>query len=171
MLGDSATTVVVIIIVTVILFVFPLMTMADQTDKATQLQAQTIVTNFVDEVKKTGVITQEDYDNLITELSALGEVYDVAITVQKVDGNSSKKQNASYVTIGDNRYIVMYNTQVTESFPLYLSEGDIIVTTADKISFSISDELRNAVYRVTGSDQNAKRLEASGMVTTTATNN
>ena len=115
--------------------------------------------------------TQEDYDNLITELSALGEVYDVAITVQKVDGNSSKKQNASYVTIGDNRYIVMYNTQVTESFPLYLSEGDIIVTTADKISFSISDELRNAVYRVTGSDQNAKRLEASGMVTTTATNN
>ena len=50
MLGDSATTVVVIIIGTVILFVFPLMTMADQTDKATQLQAQTIVTNFVDEV-------------------------------------------------------------------------------------------------------------------------
>lgn len=168
---NTAQTIVVIFTGTIILFIFPLMTMADQTDKATQLQAQTIVTNFVDEVKKTGVITQEDYDNLIYELSALGEVYDVAITVQKVDGNSSKKQDATYVTIGDNRYIVMYNTQVTESFPLYLSEGDIIITTADQISFSIGAELRNAVYRVTGNDQNAKRAEASGMVPTTTTAN
>ena len=168
---NTAQTIVVIFTGTIILFIFPLMTMADQTDKATQLQAQTIVTNFVDEVKKTGVITQEDYDNLIYELSALGEVYDVAITVQKVDGNSSKKQDATYVTIGDNRYIVMYNTQVTESFPLYLSEGDIITVTGDQISLSIGDQFRNAVYRVTGSDQNARKIEAAGMVPTTTTTN
>ena len=52
--GDTLIVVVVIILGAVILFVFPLMTMSDNTDDITQLTVETAVTEFVDDIRTTG---------------------------------------------------------------------------------------------------------------------
>ena len=53
-LDDTLTTVVAIGLSGVLMFGFPLMTMADRTDDISQLAAETSTTEYVDDVRTTG---------------------------------------------------------------------------------------------------------------------
>ena len=64
-MGDSLGTVIVIAIAAILMFVFPVMTMADRTDDVSQLTVQTETTEFVDEIRTTGKITPEKYDQFV----------------------------------------------------------------------------------------------------------
>lgn len=169
-MGDSAMAVVAIIVATIIMGIFPLMAMANQTDKTTNLTVQTATTELVNKVRATGKLSGNDYDNFISELSATGNSYDASITVQIADGNLAKKEGNS----SDKIYYNKYNTQVMEeiygdnglSRTMNLKEGDVISVTVKNTNTTIAQQLRNFMYKVIGNSSSAITAEASGMVTT-----
>ena len=155
-MGDSATTIIAIFLAAILMFVFPLMTMADKTDDTVKLTVQTATTDFTNKVRTTGYLSQEDYDNFILTLSSTNNSYDAEIVVQKIDENPAKKAGGATVQIGDNVYYTMYTTQVLESLPLNTNN-------------TIATQLRNFMYKVTGNESKAITAQSSGIVTKTTT--
>ena len=173
-MGDSAMTVVAIFLAAILMFVFPLMTMANKKDDVSVLEAQKATTEFVDKIKTTGIITQSDYDNFTTALAATGNTFDINIEVQKLDENPAKKETSIYTTIGDNVYYTIYTTQILDTIKdsnLALNEGDIVSVSVENTNVTIGQELRNFLYRVTGNKSGTVTASDSGIVTTNGSAN
>lgn len=165
-MGDSAVTIIAIFLAAILMFVFPLMTMADKSDDVSQLSVQTSTTEFTNKIRTTGSITQEDYDNFILTLAATGNSYNAEITVQKLDQNPAKKESSGD-RIGQNVYYTMYTTQVLDSLPLSLTEGDIVTVNVENTNTTIAGQLRNFMYKVTGNSTGNIVAQESGIVTKT----
>ncbi len=164
-------TIVVIVISIVVLFVGPVMTMADKTDDAVNLTVQSATTEFVNKIKKTGKLTQDDYDNFILTLSATGNTYDVEIILQILDENPAKKSNGARQVIGDNVYYSKYTSQVLDELSsgvISLKEGDIVIVRVKNSNRTPAAEFRNGAYKVTGNDSSTIKAEDSGVVGKTA---
>ncbi len=173
-MGDSAMVIVAIFLAAILMFVFPLMTMADKKDDVSVLEAQKATTEFVDTIKTTGLITQESYDNFTTALAATGNAFDINVEVQKLDENPAKKQTAASATIGDNVYYTIYTTQILDTIKesnLALNEGDIVSVSVENTNVTIGQELRNFLYKVTGNKSGTVTASDSGIVTTNGSAN
>ena len=173
-MGDSAMVIVAIFLAAILMFVFPLMTMANKKDDVSVLEAQKATTEFVDKIKTTGIITQSDYDNFTTALAATGNTFDINIEVQKLDENPAKKETSIYTTIGDNVYYTIYTTQILDTIKdsnLALNEGDIVSVSVENTNVTIGQQLRNFMYKVTGNNSSAVTASASGIVTTNGSAN
>lgn len=175
-MGDSAVTIVAIFLAAILMFVFPLMTMADKSDDVSQLSIQTSTTEFTNKIRTTGAITQEDYDNFAQTLAATGNSYQVEMTVKKLDQNPAKKASGDGTTIGDNVYYTMYTKQVLEGIStdsnkvLSLNEGDIVSISVENTNTTIASQLRNFMYKVTGKSSGNIVAQESGIVTKTKSN-
>lgn len=172
-MGDSAITIVAIFLSAILMFVFPLMTMADKTDDTTAMTVKSATTSFTNEIRTTGRLSQEDYDNFVLTLASTGNSYDPEITIMKLDSNPAKKESGDTTSIGDNTYYIIYTTQILESIkdkPLALAEGDIVTVKVQNTNVTIANQLRNFMYKVTGKGDGTIAAESSGMVTKSATN-
>lgn len=166
-LGDSATIIITIVLASIIMFVWPLMTMADKKDDVSTAFVQASTTDLVDSVRTTGRLDQDKYDTFLQELASSGEAYDVEVTIYVLDENPSKKTTSNYQTIGDNVYYVMYTTQVMEALQkgtLVLKEGDQIKVSVKRTSTTLGEQLRNFLYRVTGNGT-VELASDSGIIT------
>ena len=166
-MGDSAVTIIAIFLAAILMFVFPLMTMADKSDDVSQLSIQTATTDFTNKIRTTGYISQDDYDNFVLTLASTGNSYNAEITVQKLDQNPAKKESGTTTTIGQNVYYTMYTTQVLDSLPLSLTEGDIVSVNVQNTNTTIAGQLRNFMYKVTGNSTGNIVSQESGIVTKT----
>lgn len=170
-MGDSAMTIAAIFIAAILMFVFPLMTMADKNDDVAQLSAQKATTEFVNTVRNTGKLTQDGYDRLVEALAATGNSYDVEMSIQHLDENPAKKSTHGKETIGDNVYYTDYTTQILDNLAgnsyIPLKEGDIISVNVQNTNTTIATQLRNFIYKVTGNSDRTIAASESGMVTTT----
>lgn len=172
-MGNTAVTIIGIFLSGILLFVVPVMTMAEKKDETSNLSAQTATTEFTNKIRTSGVLSQEDYDNFIMSLAATGNAYDVEITIQKLDENPAKKSSGSTVTIGDKVYYVLYTTQVLDqlasatSHTMYLNEGDIISVKVKNTNKTQYEEFRDSVYRASDQEAGAITAQSAGMVTKT----
>ena len=171
-MGDTTITIIAIFLAAILMFVFPLMAMSDRTDDISQLAVQTATTEFVDNVRTTGILTDSAYSQYVQEISSTGNTYDVEIEIQVLDENPGKKATQTETTkIGENVYYSIYTTQILEyldsngSYPL--KEGDIISVTATNTNTTISQQLKNAFYKVTGNDTYQISAQHAGIVTVT----
>ena len=167
-MGDSAMVVVAIFLAAILMFVFPLMTMADKKDDVTTLAVQTATTEFVDDIRTTGKITKEKYDNFVQTLAATGNSYDVEITTQILDDNPAKKETNVSMKIGDNVYYTKYTTQILDELKkgnVILKEGDMVSVEVKNTNITIAQQLRNFMYKVTGNDSAEITASDSGIVT------
>lgn len=171
-MGDSAMTIVAIFVAAILMFVFPLMTMADKNDDVAQLSVQTATTEFTNTVRNTGKLTQDAYDKFVETLAATGNSYDVEMTIQHLDENPAKKSTQGKETIGENVYYTDYTTQIIDTLgnkgSISLKEGDIISVNVKNTNTTIATQLRNFIYKVTGDNSKTITASESGMVTTTA---
>ncbi len=156
-MGDSLITVVAIFLAAILMFIFPLMSLAERNDDISQLAVQTATTEFVDNVRTTGVMTLEDYDDYLSEISATGNSFDIEVLIQQLDENPGVKVTQAEATkIGENLYYNMYTTQVEQQLDstgrIVLKEGDIITVTARNTNQTISQMLRNFFYMISGND-------------------
>lgn len=165
-MGDSAMAVVAIFLAAILMFVFPLMTMADKKDDVTTLAVETSTTEFTNQIRTTGKITQERYDSFIQTLASTGNSYDVEIKIEKVDENPAKKETSSTAKIGENVSYTMYTAQILGQLPLTLNEGDIVSVSVKNTNVTIGQQLRNFMFRITGNESSAVAASASGIVTT-----
>ena len=67
-MDDTLVTIIGIIAASIIMFIAPLILIADRSDDISQLLAQTATSEFVNEVIKTGKITLDNYQRFISSL-------------------------------------------------------------------------------------------------------
>ena len=176
MTGDTFIIVIVIGLTAVLMFVFPLMTMADRTDDVSQLTVQTATTEFVDNIRSTGKIAPEDYNTFIQTITSTGNTYDVEIEVQVLDENPGKKTSQTERDkIGENVYYSVYTSQILDVVSpdvgtpksYNLKEGDIVAITVRNTNLTMSQQLKNFFYTVTGNNTYTIAASDAGFVTTT----
>ena len=114
-MGDSLITVVAIFLAAILMFIFPLMSLAERTDDISSLAVQTATTEFVDTARTTGKITLEEYDAYLSNIASTGNTFDVEILIQQLDENPGVKTTQAEATkIGENLYYNIYTTQVQQ---------------------------------------------------------
>jgi len=181
-MGDSLMTVIAIFIATILMFVFPLMSVSERSDDIAQLAAQTATVEFVDKVSSTGKITSSDYDAFVQALAATGNTYDIELEAKILDENPGKKVTwAAGNKIGENVYYSQFTSQIIDQiFPKdtngniqengvkYLKEGDIISVSVKNTNQTLSQMLRNFFYTISGQDvyqiaaEHAKMVSVNG---------
>ena len=175
-MGDTLITVIAIALAAVLMFVFPLMTMSDRTDDVSQLTVQTATTEFVDNIRSTGKITPDAYSSFIQNITATGNSYDVEMEVQVLDENPGKKTSQTERDkIGENVYYSIYTSQIldvvapdTGTPKTYnLKEGDIVSVSVKNTNQTMSQQLKNFFYTVTGNNTYTIAASAAGFVTAT----
>lgn len=178
--GETLIIVIVIVLGAIILFVFPLMTMADRNDDITQSVVDTAVSEFVNDVRTTGILTMDKYSKLVEELSATGNVYNVEMQLGVLDENPNIKiAQVERTKIGENVYYTMYTSQILDMLnpssgvtqAVALKEGDFFYTKATIDSTTIADQLKSFLYAVSGSDVYSIATEDGGIVTVNGSRN
>lgn len=169
-MSDTLITIVAIALAAILMFVFPLMTMSDRTDDIAGLTVKAATTDFVDQSRETGKITQANYDKFIETITSTGNTYDVEMTVQVKDKNIGKKTSqAQPDKIGENVYYSVYTSQIEEEIKnkgaYYCKEGDIITVSVKNTSQTIGQQLKNFFYSVTGNDTYTIAATHTGIVT------
>ena len=167
-MGDSLITIVTIILAAILLFVFPMITLADRTDDISQVAVQTSTVELVDKVRGTGKMTEDDYDDFIQTINSTGNTYKVDLELKRLDENPSKKSaNANQQIIGENTYYSIYTSQILDeldSGTLYLKQGDIFTVGVIYNNQTLAETLKNFFYQLTGNSANTITAKHSGVV-------
>ena len=171
-MGDSLGTIVAIAIAAILMFVFPVMTMADRTDDVSQLTVQTETTEFVDEIRTTGKITPQRYEQFVEAINSTGNLYDIEIEIKVLDDNPGKKSvQVQRDKLGENYYYEVFNSQVMEKIdandPYLLKEGDIVAVKVKNSTQTLSQQFKNFFYTVIGNDTYTIAADHGGIVTAT----
>ena len=169
-LGDTFITIFGIVLAAILMFGFPLMSMSDRTDDIVTMTAQTATTEYVDDVRTRGKITMDNYSAFEQRLAATGNAYDIEMEVKVLDENPGKKTTqANYTKIGENVYYSVYTSQIEDVLDkegtYYCKEGDIVSAKVRNTNQTISQQLKNFFYTVTGNDAYTIAAEHAGVVT------
>ena len=169
-----------ITIVAILMFIFPLMSIAERSDDIAQLTVQSAVTEFVNTAVSTGKITVEEYDKLVSKIEATGNTYDVEIEVKVLDENVGKKSAWTQgQVIGENNYYSVYTSQIMnymasmegEGDGVYtMKEGDIISVSAKNSNKTLSQTVRGIFYSISGNGSYEISAQSSGLVSSNGTN-
>ena len=142
-MGDSFMTVIAIFVATILMFIFPLLSVSERSDDISQLAAQTAVVEFVDKVSSTGKITAADYDSLINSLATTGNTYDVEIEARILDENPGKKVTwTSGDKIGENIYYAQYTSQIVDELAKNDGKGEYVLKEGQYLLVQVLKEER-----------------------------
>ena len=169
-MGDSLITIVAIFLSAILMFVFPLMSMSERTDDIAQLAVQTATTDFVDNIRTTGKVTSQDYEKYMETIISTGNSFDVDIEIRILDENPGVKTTQAEMTkIGENLYYNLYTSQVEEKLDnngrITLKEGDMVSVTLRNTNQTISQQLKNFFYQLSGNDTYQIAAQNAGIVT------
>ncbi len=172
-MSDTLITVVAVVLAAVLMFIFPLMSVAERGDDMSQLTVETATSEFVNKATSTGKITLTDYQELIDKIHSTGNVYDVDMEVKVLDENIGKKSAWTTGTvIGENQYYSVYTTQIYDTLKdeksYKMKEGDIFSASVKNTSKTMAQTLRNAFYSITGNDSYQIAAQHSGVVQATS---
>ena len=172
-MNDTVMSVIAIFLAAILMFIFPLMSTADRSDDVSQQAVQTATTEFVDNIRSTGKITQDKYDNFSSTIAATGNSFDVELEAQKLDDSARKKTTqASKTKVGENNYYSEYTSQIesvmASNGEYDLKEGDIISVKVKNTNKTMSQVLKNFFYSITGNDTYNIAAQHSGIVNVNA---
>lgn len=175
---DTTISIVGIITAAIIMFVVPLILVADSIDDISQLTVQIATSNFVDNVIKSGKITNDDYNNFISRINTTGNTYNVDIEIKILDYNTSQNYivNPDDATSPQNIYYSIYTNQIEEKLAdvydenannlgeIFFKEGDTISVIVKNKSLTISQSLKNIYYKIKGENLYIIAGTASGTI-------
>lgn len=170
-MSDTLITVVAIVLAAVLIFVVPVITMADRFDEATQSNVEAITSEFVEEIRSTGKLTQEKYNKFLENLSATGYTYDVNMEFKIQDENPGKKTTQTTKDkIGENVSYSVYTFQIEEELEknkdhtYTLKQGDIISVTVKNTNLTLAQQMKDFMYKVVGNDNYTVVTTQGGLV-------
>lgn len=174
-MDDILSAIIGIALASILMFIFPLITMSDRTDDISQLTVKIATTEFADNVKKTGKITPSEYNKFIQNIGSTGNTYNVELEVRVLDENPSRKvvQSSSLNRPTENIYYSIYTSQIQnvlerrEGNEYLLKEGDIFIVNVKNTNQTMSQQLKNFFYKVIGKDTYIIAATGTGLVTTT----
>lgn len=154
-MNDTLITIIAIFIAAILMFVFPLMTIADRNDDVAKQAVQQSTVEFVDQVRNVGAIKEADLEGYKSNISALGHTFKTEIEVKKMDDNVGKKTTwTTSSVVGENVYFSVYTDtieqQVYSTGKYTLKEGDIVSVNSTNTDVTIAQSLRNVFYAISG---------------------
>lgn len=167
---ETTVSIIGILIGAVIMFIVPLILIADRSDDISQLLVQTATAEFVDEIIKTGKITEDEYQNFITRITTSRNSYDVDIELKILDENSAKiGNNNTYYSIFTSQIenIIGKSEAITDNNiqgKIILKQGDAISVTVRNSGKTLSQSLKNFYYKTGGANISIVTATASGTV-------
>lgn len=173
-MSDTLITVVAILLAAILMFIFPLLAVSEQSDSISQLSVQSAVAEFVDNSRAIGKITADNYEKLVTTVSATGNTYDIELEVKVLDENIGKKSAWTQGTvIGENVYYSVYTSQIIDEIQdsgkgkgaYLMKEGDILSCTVKNTNKTLSQSIRGIFYSISGSDTYTIAAQHAGIVT------
>lgn len=182
---SSTSTIIIIVIAGILLFMVPLVTLTGRMDNVAQENVKQIVEEFVTDVSNTGKLTRAKYQNLEDKLNATGNVYDIEMQIYVLDENPGKKTaQANYTKIGENVYLVEYDTQIlpmigiktgnesvdSSNNKILLKEGDIIFVEAKSTNSTANQTMKSSLIGFSNAGENAISTSSSAMVTVNGEN-
>ena len=179
-MSDSLITIVAIFLAAILMFIFPMMSIAERNDDIARLTVQSAVTDFVNTAINTGKITMDEYDKLERKIEATGNTYDVEIEVKVLDENVGKKTAwTQKEVIGENTYYSVYTSQILnymasmegEGDGVYtMKQGDIISVSVKNNNKTLSQTIRGIFYSISGNGTYQISAQSSGVVASNGTN-
>lgn len=173
-MSDTLVTVIAIFLAAILMFIFPMLSVAERSDDISQLTVQTATTKFVDDSRAIGSITMDNYTTLVSTISATGNAYDIEMELKVLDENIGKKSAWTQGTvIGENVYYSIYTSQIVDVLEssdngVYnMKEGDIFSVSVKNTNKTMSQTIRSVFYSVAGSDTYSIAAQHSGVVTAT----
>lgn len=155
----------------ILMFIFPLITMSDRADDVSQLTVEIATTEFVDDIRQSGKISPERYAQFVNNIGSTGNTFNIQMEVKILDKNPSRKSITNNGNASENVYYSVYNSQIEEVIgngkDYYLKEGDIVTVSVNNSNQTISQQLKNFLYRVVGEDTYTLASSHGGMVATT----
>ena len=167
---NSTSTIIAIFVAAVLLFVVPIVTLTTRNDNVTQENVKQIVEEFVTDIKNTGTLTTEKYQNFENRLSATGNTYNIEMEIQHLDENPGKKlTQANYTKIGENVYYSEYTTQIldkilTNGSTITLKEGDMVYVGVINENSTAAQNLKGSLLNFSNAGEEAVSAKSSGMV-------
>ena len=171
-LDDTFMTIIAIFVSVTLLFIVPLMTLADRTDDTVQLAVSTATSEFVGNIRTKGKLTLDDYNRFYSTIQATGNTYDVEMELKILDENPGKKTlTLQSDKIGENAYYSVYTSQIEEVLNnnknYNLKEGDMFSVSVKNTNQTLAQQLKNFFYTVVGNDTYTIAASHGGMVTAT----
>ena len=167
---NSTSTIIAIFVAAVLLFVVPIVTLTTRNDNVTQENVKQIVEEFVTDIKNTGTLTTEKYQNFENRLSATGNTYNIEMEIQHLDENPGKKlTQANYTKIGENVYYSEYTTQIldkilTNGSTITLKEGDMVYVGVSNENSTAAQNLKGSLLNFSNAGEEAVSAKSSGLV-------
>ena len=158
---ESTTDIIGIFAAVALMFLVPLVLLADRNDDISQLIANSATSSFVENIIKTGTITSEDYANYINQLNSSGNTYDVSIEIKVLDPNYAQEYTNRRNELGSNQYYSMYTTQIEEKLS---NNGDVISVIAKNNNLTLSQSLKNIYYTISGEELHIVAATGSGII-------
>lgn len=154
---DTVGKVIAIIIVMVALFIAPLVSMSSTNDAITQSTVYDISSEFVDDVRECGYVSQERYLSFITELDNTGILYNVEMihshnTINPVfdeqdvttESGATVKQQVVVDTNSTTEYY--YQDEILDK--VYSSDGVYTMTQGDTFSIKVYNRDKTMAQRI-----------------------
>ena len=165
---ESTTDIIGIFAAVALMFLVPLVLLADRNDDISQLIANSATSSFVENIIKTGTITSEDYAN------SSGNTYDVSIEIKVLDPNYAQEYTNRRNELGSNQYYSIYTTQIEEKLSnnggnesnkkIVLKDGDVISVIAKNNNLTLSQSLKNIYYTISGEELHIVAATGSGII-------
>ena len=174
-MSDTLITIVAIFLAAILMMVVPLMTMSDKVDITTQTEVEKITSEFINQIKTTGKLTEDKYSTYLEDLNATGNTYDVTLEFKILDENPGKKTLQTVKDkIGENYYTSVFTSQIeevlkdeTKNKTYKLHEGDFVSVTVKNTSITLAQKMQSFLYSIVGKDAYKITTTQSGLVTAT----
>ncbi len=173
---NSTSTLVALFVAAFFIFIVPLVTLTTRNDNVVQENVKLIVEEFVTDVKNTGEITKEKYENFENKLLATGNTYNIDMEVKYLDENPGKKlTQANYTKIGENVYYSEYTSQIlnkldSTSGKITLKEGDRIYVEVSNENSTAAQTIKSSFLSFSNEGEKVIKADSSGMVTVNGVN-
>jgi len=114
-------------------------------DDISQVAIETTTTEFVDNSRRVGKITMDDYADFISAIEADGDSYDVEIEV--LENIGKKSEGTQGTVIGENVYYSIYTSEIVETLEkdgtYIMKEGDILTVRVKNSNKTSSQQNQN----------------------------
>lgn len=168
-MSDSLMMIIGIFVAIILMFVFPLMQIAGESDELSQTVVQVAVSDFVNTVANQGKITEFDYNELVQKLTATNNAYEIEIEAQILDDNPRRvTTTGNNELVGEYKYYSVYTStildKVTTTSEYILKKDDYIIATVKNTNITLGTQLKNFLYRLIGRESYTIGTSASGLV-------
>lgn len=167
--GDTVTTIVVIFLAGILIFIFPLMTVADRNDDIAHQLLISETERFTQEIATTGTLTNDMLDAYVKKISSSKNYYIVDFDCQIFDDNPTKKvTQVDSTKIGEGASYHIYTASIDKTLEgegvKYFKKGDIVTVKVYNSNKTLPQILRGIFY---GNDEEAGNLATQATATVT----